>query len=404
VAAALILLAGLRSVDLVSNRYYFFSGSEISSFGGGLSWWFPERALAFIDRENLPPQIFHGYEDGGFLVWRLGPRYRDYVDGRAIPFGPDLFTHLQQVLQSPPDSLAWQHEADVYGINTVVLSLARYSGLKYVGALLPQYCNSENWRPVYLDEVSAVFVRRLPETKALIERFQVDCSTARLPAAADSRDRAAEFNRWANAAAVFLALSRNQEAAAASTRALSIFSDNAGLWYVRGKAMLLTGHPGEAERDLLQSVTLQPTVAGWSELADLYRRQRRFSPAVDALKRLAVISPNPSVILIALGYTYLESGLPKDALQAFDRAEKALPAGMSGPVLADADNGRALAWNMLGDLGKATFFEEKAVILAAQTPSYWNQLARFYDLQGRAADAQKASEQAAALTSAGNSQ
>jgi tetratricopeptide (TPR) repeat protein len=397
-ATGLVLLAGLRSVDLVSNHYYL-SGNEINSFGPGLSWWFPESAMAFIERENLPPQVFNGYEEGGFLVWRLGPWYRDYVDGRAIPFGPDLFSRLQQLLQSLPDSREWQHEADAYGINTVVFSLARYGGLKYVGSVLPAYCNSENWRPVYLDEVSAIFVRRLPETQALIERFQVDCSTAPLPAAAHSRNRGAEFNRWANTAAVLLALNRNQEAAAASARALSIFSDSAALWYIRGKALLLTGHSREAERDLLQSAALEVNVATWAELADLYRNQRRFPAAIDALERLAVISPNPPVILMALGYTCLESDRPKDALQAFDRAEKVLPAGTSNPALADADNGRARAWSMLGDLGKATSFEEKAVVLAPQNPNYWKQLAHFYDLQERTMDAQKASEEAAALTS-----
>ena len=102
---------------------------------------------------------------------------------------------------------------------------------------------------------------------------------------------------------------------------------------------------------------------------------------------------------MALGYTYVESGRPKDALQAFDRAEKALPAGTRNPALADADNGRALAWSTFGDLGKAVSFEEKAVALAPQMPTYWNQLAHFYDLQGRTTDAQRASEKAAALFS-----
>jgi tetratricopeptide (TPR) repeat protein len=390
--AALILLAGLRSVDLVGNRYYR-SGTEINSFGAGLSWWFPDGAMAFIDRENLPPQIFNGYEAGGFLIWRLGPKYRDYVDGRALPFGPELFTHLQQILQSPPDSPEWQNEADAHGINTAVLSLARYNGLKYVGSVLPQYCNSENWRPVYLDEVSAVFVRRLPQTQALIQRFPVDCATAPLPAVDSSRNRQAEFNRWANAASVLLALHRNQEAATASARALSLFSDSAALWYIRGQALLSTNHPREAEQALLQSVALEVNVATWYQLADLYRKQRRFPAAIDALERLTVISPDPPSILMTLAYTYLESGRPKDALEAFDRTEKALPVG-SAPALADVNNGRALAWNMIGNLTKATLFEEKAIALAPQTANYWSQLAQFYDLQGRAADAQKAREQA----------
>ena len=354
--------------------------------------------MAFIEREHLPREVSNSYEAGGFLIWRLGSSYRDYIDGRAIPFGPELFSHLQQILQSPPDSPGWRNEADALGINTVVLSLARYNGLKFVGSLLPQYCNSETWRPVYLDEVSAVFVRRLPQTQALIEQFQVDCATAPLPPAATSRNQEAEFNHWANAASVLLALHRNQEAAAASARALSLFSDSAALWYIRGQALLLTDHPREAELALLQSAALEVNVATWYQLADLYRKERRFPAAIDALERLTVISPNPAEIMMALGYTYLESGRPKDALEAFDRTEKALPPD-NHQALAEVNNGRALAWNMVGNLGKATLFEEKATALAPQTANYWNQLAQFYDRQGRTIDAQKAREQASGLIS-----
>jgi tetratricopeptide (TPR) repeat protein len=99
-----------------------------------------------------------------------------------------------------------------------------------------------------------------------------------------------------------------------------------------------------------------------------------------------------------LGYTYLEAGRPRDAAKAFDEAEASLPAGASNAALAAADHGRALAWSTFGDLRKATYFEEKAVALAPLTPDYWNQLARLYDQQGRAADALKASERAQALT------
>ncbi len=400
VAAALILLAGIRSTDLVSNRYYF-NGNEISSFGAGLSWWFPERALSFIERESLPPQVFNGYENGGFILWKLGEKYRDYMDGRAIPFGRDLFSHLQQVLESSPTSPEWQHEADRYGINTVVFSLARYEGLKFVGDVFPQYCASENWRPVYLDEVSAVFVRLQPETEALIQRDPVNCATAPLPAAAQFRNSGEEFNRWANAAALLLTLGRNREAADASSKALSIFSDSAPVWYLRARAMLLTGHPREAEQSLLQSAALKVNVSTWSELADLYRGQRRFPEAIDALRRLVPISPNPPAILIVLGYTQLDAGHPKDALQAFDQAEPGISTGSADgdAALAAINSGRAVAFGMLGDVSRATTFEENAIRLAPQNPIYWSELAELYVQQGRTADAQRASQQAATITS-----
>ena len=74
------------SVDLVTDRSYLAS-TDLGTFGTGLSWWFPERAAAFVERENLPGQIFNSYNEGGYLTWHLGPKYPDYVDGRALPFG-----------------------------------------------------------------------------------------------------------------------------------------------------------------------------------------------------------------------------------------------------------------------------------------------------------------------------
>jgi hypothetical protein len=109
--------------------------------------------MDFIAREKLPTQVFNTYEEGGFLLWKLGPEYGDFVDSRAVPFGADIFERMNQLLHAPPYSPEWEQNADFYGIKTVVFPLARYSGLKYVGGVLPLYCNSETWQPVYLDEV-----------------------------------------------------------------------------------------------------------------------------------------------------------------------------------------------------------------------------------------------------------
>ena len=65
-------LALLRSFDLVTNRHYVRVVDE-SNFGAGLGWWFPERAAEFIARENLPGEIFDTYDEGSYLIWKLGP-------------------------------------------------------------------------------------------------------------------------------------------------------------------------------------------------------------------------------------------------------------------------------------------------------------------------------------------
>ncbi len=210
----LLSLAGIRIADLVSNRYYLSEG-EIAVFGTGATRWYPERACSFLLRERLPGRLFNNYAIGGYLVWRLGPAYPVYIDGRAIPFGPELVLRNNRLSFESPDSLEWQQEADRWGINTVMLGIARYGG---VGPAIRSFCDSSGWRPVYLDEVSAVFVRNRPENAAWLRRLQIDCATVQFTAPA-SRNRAILYNFYADAGSVLLVLGRTGEALEAFGRA-----------------------------------------------------------------------------------------------------------------------------------------------------------------------------------------
>ncbi len=122
VVVLLVALAGIRVMDLVTNRYYMRT-SESSDFGPGISSWYPEESAAFILREHLPGNIFHDYNFGGFLAWRLSPEYPDYIDGRGGPFGDELFFHSTELMRTSLDSPEWKSEADARNINTVVVSL-----------------------------------------------------------------------------------------------------------------------------------------------------------------------------------------------------------------------------------------------------------------------------------------
>ena len=139
-----IALACLRSLDLVDDRSYLAS-TDLGSFGPGLSWWFPERAAAFVARQHLPGQIFNSYNVGGYLTWRLGPQYPDYIDGRFIPFGSQLFDRNARLMATPPNSPEWQKEAERFDINIILVPLGRYNGLNLFPVLY-QFCN--NNRPV----------------------------------------------------------------------------------------------------------------------------------------------------------------------------------------------------------------------------------------------------------------
>jgi tetratricopeptide (TPR) repeat protein len=399
-ALSALALAALRSADLVDDRAYL-AASDLGSFGTGLSWWFPERAMAFISRENIPGEIFNTYNEGGYFTWRLGGRYRDYIDGRLIPFGADLFERSNALLATPPDSPEWQEEARRYDINVILVPLGRYEGLQLFPELR-QFCTSELWAPVYLDEVAAIFLRRQPENQAWLTRFPIRCDTVPLPAEPQQDKTSLAFNDWANAAAVLQALGRNGEAFAATSQALAIFPDNAYLHFVRGDLWSASGRGADAEAEYRQSLALEPNGTTWSRLAALFHRERRREDEIAAWRRASALLPFPAPELLALGYAELGSQHPEEALADFDRAAANLPPQTATGVNRLRVNlafGRGLAWSALGDVSRAISFQEETVRLAPERADAWLELMRLYERVQRFADSQRARDRAAAIAS-----
>jgi hypothetical protein len=67
----------------------------------------------------------------------------------------------------PPLAPEWQQEAAKYSINAILVSFGQSSLF-----MLRQFCHSDEWAPVYLDEVLAVFVRLSTEDGPLIRRLR----------------------------------------------------------------------------------------------------------------------------------------------------------------------------------------------------------------------------------------
>jgi tetratricopeptide (TPR) repeat protein len=396
-----VSLMGIWAYDIISDRAYLLTGED-ALFGAGLSKSYPENAAEFILRERLPGNIFNDYELGGYLAFRLGPQYPDYVDSRAIPFVQVMFEQ-REVMRQPPDSEAWREEADRRGTNTLIFSLARSS----TSVPLRQFCTSQAWKPVYLDNVAAVFVRNRPENAQVLDRLQIDCAKVRfeppatLIADTSFRGRAELFNFYANAGSILYRLSRNSEAEAALDRALEIFPDEPNLLHTRGRLYEVNGRLGDAEREYQIAARRGPTDGNWASLGMLYFSEQRYPEATRAMRRAADSSPRPSQYYHYLGRMYLTMKRPQEALDAFKTAEAKSfrePPDTRINIEAKLAEGRAMAWADMGDLDRAVEFQREALKVTPLDPQLWTTLARFYEAQGRESLAQQARQQAAVLS------
>lgn len=141
VASLLILLLGFPSRQNLATQVQ--NGS-------------PVKAVEFMQRHHLSGPMMNDYVYGGYLIW-VAPDHPVFVDGRGDVFewtGVLAEFGRWAMLQDNPNTLL-----DKYGVRFCVL--ARTSPMAQVLPLLP------NWKPVYADNMSMIFVRRSDEIQSV---------------------------------------------------------------------------------------------------------------------------------------------------------------------------------------------------------------------------------------------
>lgn len=110
---------------------------------------FPAAAVDFILAQTPPQPIYNEYVWGGYLIWRLYPEYRVYIDGRADVYGDSLVKEWLEVHDGKP---AWRNSLDSRGIRTVLV--------KPDVALSSLLRQDSCWQNVFEDKQTVIFVRR----------------------------------------------------------------------------------------------------------------------------------------------------------------------------------------------------------------------------------------------------
>ena len=395
-AGALCLVTCVRIVDLISSRAQVVADSG-TLFGAGESWWFPERAAAFIRREKLPGNIWQDYNLGGFTAWRLGPEYGDFIDGRNVD--PAVWKELQGFISSPPDSPLWEAEADRRGINVLFSPLVRFNGGSPDSMSL---CQSHQWRPVYLDETSIVLLRNRPENRPWLERFEVNCGTHQFapPAQASSRELS---NFYANSGIALLSLNRIDEAMETLLRGEAISPDDPMIH--RSLAIIYEARhqSGDAEREYEAALALRKDqVDSWFELGQSYFFHGRYADARPLVSTAAQLTLTPAREYLLLGYIDLALRQSESSLQDFAKAEEAIRY-WQGVQTVDPDffaqvaEGRAQTYLASGELQRAIESQQEAIRRTPENGNRWQALANIYDSAGQKGLAEQAREKGQAL-------
>jgi hypothetical protein len=137
-------------------------------------WRYPAGAADFLLAHHVTGPIFNTYEYGGYLIWRLWPEQRVFIDGRSL--SESLFQDYGRILYNVEESGGRNAPQllDRYGVQTIVMNTFEYSqGLVY--RLAPALADPQQteWKLVYDDPTAIVLMRHPPDGVAPLDSLRV---------------------------------------------------------------------------------------------------------------------------------------------------------------------------------------------------------------------------------------
>lgn len=171
-AAAALVLAGLAT-GIAGGSFFQLRAAE---------WKFPGGAADFLVAHHVTQPMFNSYEYGGYLIWRLWPQQRTFIDGRAL--SESLFLDYARILYNHDESggRSAQQLLDQYAIQVIVMNSFEYAGgLVYLLAPALSDPRQTEWKLVYSDPAALIFMRHPPagveplDSLRVLDHMEAEC-------------------------------------------------------------------------------------------------------------------------------------------------------------------------------------------------------------------------------------
>jgi hypothetical protein len=150
---ALLVLAG-AGAQIARGSAFQFHAAE---------WRYPAKAADFLLAHHVSEPMFNTYAYGGYLMWRLWPQERVFIDGRAL--NESVFLDYRRIAGNADSTGGKSADEllDQYGIQVIVMDGFEYtSGETYLLPAALSDPSQKEWKLVYQDAQAVVFMRHPP--------------------------------------------------------------------------------------------------------------------------------------------------------------------------------------------------------------------------------------------------
>ncbi len=155
---SLLVAAGLAAIALP------YLNRPVSTWGPGVTdFRRPAAAATFLAANPPPGRMFNTFNYGSYLLYSLGPAQKVFIDGRNDQlYNPEFFS---QAAVTPGNNHVLEQLVTQYDVSYAVLQCTKIVNRSYLWLY-----HHPQWQLVYLDDNTAVLVKRTSETELYLER------------------------------------------------------------------------------------------------------------------------------------------------------------------------------------------------------------------------------------------
>ncbi len=165
-----ITLIPSNKLYLEQLKYYRITGIGINSE------FIPTQMFDFIKQNNIQDiggRVFNHFGTGGYFVWSFEGK-QNFIDSRNL--NDDIFNKYQQILSKRP---GFEKKLDEYNIDYAIYlapDLVRDTR-EMENSVISYFCKSPDWKLLFWDDKSFLWVRNIPKFKELIDKYSYDYFT-----------------------------------------------------------------------------------------------------------------------------------------------------------------------------------------------------------------------------------
>ena len=131
---------------------------------------FPVRAADFIQQNDIKGNMYNYFNWGGYLIWRLGPGKKVFIDGRTLDSEVyEQTTYIDKAVADGQSGMPlWKYFLEKHQVNYIIIPSPR------IGWSLPLFqalAGDRDWVPVFFDQTAALFVKNSAVNSDIIEKY-----------------------------------------------------------------------------------------------------------------------------------------------------------------------------------------------------------------------------------------